>query len=204
MNIFTDWLHGTTSTIHEWTLTDRGQEKAGSPVHKAIFFTSDRQFALLSGGSPTGNPNVYQASLKLGAHVLDISDPGTTCRTQESEDLRKRVVSCRPGKGNVFAEYTPYWESGWRTGGIMKIGLRPGDAYMAEMSRLALYERKTAEGLHAWNVCQQATRDCIEDIVNASRAAGYQAVSGNEMQDGVTYPLLIVLDPSILTSPVKV
>ncbi|MCY1258430.1 hypothetical protein D9M68_46890 [compost metagenome] len=75
---------------------------------------------------------------------------------------------------------------------------------MAEMSRLALYARKTAEGLHAWNVCQQATRDCIEDIVDASRAAGYQAVAGNEMQDGVTYPLLIVLDPSILTSPVKV
>jgi hypothetical protein len=45
---------------------------------------------------------------------------------------------------------------------------------------------------------------CIEDIVDASRVAGYQAVAGNEMQDGVTYPLLIVLDPSILTSPVNV
>ncbi|BFT64286.1 hypothetical protein [Pseudomonas moorei] len=41
-------------------------------------------------------------------------------------------------------------------------------------------------------------------IVDASILAGYQAVAGNELQDGVSYPILIVLDPSILTSPVKV
>lgn len=204
MNINTDWLHGTTYTIDEWTLTERNQKKGGSPVHKAIFFTTDRDFAIFSGGGVTASPKVYMANLKPGAHVLDLSDPGRTCTTEESEELRKRVQSRRPGQGNVFAEYPFYWENGWRTGGMMKLGERPGDAYMAAMSRLALTEPKTPQSINAWNVCQQATRDAIEDIVDASRAAGYQAVAANEMQYGRTYPLLIVLDPSILTLPVKV
>lgn len=204
MTIYTDWLHGSTSTINEWTLTNRSQTKGGSPVHKAIFFTTDREFALLSGGCATGDPKVYKANLKSGSHVLNLSDPGRTCTTRESEDLRELVAGRRPGKGNVFAEYPYYWENGWRTGGMMKLGERPGDEYMTAMCRLALTEPKTPESIHAWNVCQQATRDCIEDIVDASRAAGYQAVVANEMQYRKTYPLLIVLDPKILTSPVMV
>ncbi|MDD1011664.1 MULTISPECIES: hypothetical protein [Pseudomonas] len=136
--------------------------------------------------------------------MLDISDPGVTCTPQESEQLRQLVVSRRPGKGNIQAEYQEYWENGWRTGEIMKYAVRPGDLQMAQMAHLALYQRETAAGLRAWNLMQQTTRDCIEDIVDASIAAGYQAVAGNERQYGVTYPILIVLDPNILTSPVKV
>lgn len=204
MNICTDWLHGTPSTITQWTLTERGVLKGRSPLHKGLFFTKNREFAVGSAGGPDASPNVYQATLKPEAHVLDISDPGVTCTPQESEQLRQLVVSRRPGKGNIQAEYQEYWENGWRTGEIMKYAVRPGDLQMAQMAHLALYQRETAAGLRAWNLMQQTTRDCIEDIVDASIAAGYQAVAGNERQYGVTYPILIVLDPNILTSPVKV
>ena len=86
----------------------------------------------------------------------------------------------------------------------MKYAVRPGDQQMAQMAELALNQRQTAAGQLAWNLLQKTTRDCIEDIVDASIAAGYQAVAGNEQQYGVTYPILIVIDPNILTSPVKV
>ena len=62
----------------------------------------------------------------------------------------------------------------------------------------------TPQAIVARNAIQMATRDCIEDIVDASIAEGYQAVAGNEMQTNTTYPILIVLDPSIITPPVKV
>ncbi|TCV51377.1 hypothetical protein EDB99_10743 [Pseudomonas sp. 460] len=75
---------------------------------------------------------------------------------------------------------------------------------MQAMQYLATYQRDTPEGIVSFNHIQKLTRDCIEDIVDAAIAAGYQAVAGNELQSGVTYPLLIVLDPSILTAPVKV
>ncbi|WP_426158115.1 hypothetical protein [Pseudomonas sp. TSRC2-2] len=136
--------------------------------------------------------------------MLDISAPGVTCSPEESENLRRLVVSRRPGKGNIQAEYLEYWVNGWWTGDIMKYAPRPGDLQMELMAHLALNQRKTPAGQHAWNLVQQITRDCIEDIVDAAIAAGYQAVAGNERQDGVTYPILIVLDPSILTSPKKV
>jgi hypothetical protein len=48
------------------------------------------------------------------------------------------------------------------------------------------------------------TRQCIEDIVDGAIKSGYQAVAGNEPQYGVTYPILIVLDPAILTPPIEV
>lgn len=208
MNIFTDWFHGTPSTIAQWTLSGRGALKGSAPLHKGIFFTTSRMFALGSAlgsaGESTASPNVYQATVRPGARVLDISAPGVTCSPEESESLRRLVVSRRPGKGNIQAEYLEYWVNGWRTGEIMKYATRPGDLQMEQMARLALFHRETAEGQHAWNLLQRITRDCIEDIVDAAIAAGYQAVAGNERQDGVTYPILIVLDPSILTSPVKV
>ena len=208
MNIFTDWLHGTPSTITQWTLSGRGALKGSAPLHKGLFFTTSRVFALGSAlgsaGGAKASQNVYQANLKPGARVLDISAPGVTCSPEESENLRRLVVSRRPGKGNIQAEYPEYWIAGWRTGDIMKYAPRPGDQQMELMAYLALEQRNTAAGQHAWNVLQQITRDCIEDIVDAAIAAGYQAVAGNERQDGVTYPILIVLDPSILTSPVKV
>ena len=208
MNIFTDWFHGTPSTIAQWTLTGRGALKGSAPLHKGLFFTTNRVFALGSAlgsaGGSEASPNVYQATLKPGARVLDISAPGVTCTPQESEHLRQLVVSRRPGKGNIQAEYLEYWVNGWRTGEMMKYAVRPGDLQMEQMARLALNQRETADGQRAWNLLQRITRDCIEDIVDASIAAGYQAVAGNERQDGVTYPILIVLDPNILTSPVKV
>ena len=208
MNIFTDWFHGTPSTIAQWTLTGRGALKGSAPLHKGLFFTTNRVFALGSAlgsaGGSEASPNVYQATLKPGARVLDISAPGVTCTPQESEHLRQLVVSRRPGKGNIQAEYLEYWVNGWRTGEIMKYAVRPGDLQMEQLARLALNQRETADGQRAWNLLQRITRDCIEDIVDASIAAGYQAVAGNERQDGVTYPILIVLDPNILTSPVKV
>ncbi len=204
MNIFTDWLHGTPSTITQWKLTGRGVLKGSAPLHKGLFFTTNRAFAEGSAGGPNASPNVYQANLKPEAHVLDISDPGVTCTHQESEHLRQLVVSRRPGKGNILSEYQFYWEKGWRTGEIMKYAVRPGDQQMAQMAELALNQRQTAAGQLAWNLLQKTTRDCIEDIVDASIAAGYQAVAGNEQQYGVTYPILIVIDPNILTSPVKV
>lgn len=204
MNIFTDWLHGTPSTIAQWTLTGRGALKGSAPLHKGLFLTTNREFAVGSAGGADASHNVYQATLKPGARVLDLSAPGVTCTLQESEHLRQLVVSRRPGKGNIQAEYQPFWENGWRTGAIMKYATREEDLQMKQMTHLALKQRETAAGQRAWNLLQQITRECIEDIVDASIAAGYQAVAGNELQDGVTYPILIVLDPNILTSPVKV
>jgi len=205
MNIFTDWLHGTPSNITQWKLNGREVFNKGSaPLHKGLFFTTNHAFALVNAGGPAGSSKVYKANLKPGACVLDLSDPGVTCTNQDSEHLRQLVVSRRPGKGNIQSEYQFYWEKGWRTGEIMKYAVRPGDQQMAQMAELALNQPKTAAGQLARNVLQKTTRDCIEDIVEASILAGYQAVAGNEQQYGVTYPILIVLEPSVLTSPVKV
>lgn len=203
MNIYTNWLHGTPSTITQWTLTGRGDLKGGLPLHKGLFFTTNRTFAEGSGGWSDGGataPNVYQANLIPGAQVLDISDPGVTCTSQESETLRKLVAARRPGKGNLQCETTEHWVNGWRTGHIMKYAPRPED----ERRLFLLTQPHTVDGRRAWNEIQTFTRDCIEDIVEASSEAGYQAVAGNEFQSGQKYPLLIVLDPTILTPPVKV
>ncbi|MFJ4135655.1 hypothetical protein [Pseudomonas cyclaminis] len=204
MNIYTDWLHGTPSLITQWTLTGRGALKGTTPLHKGLFFTTSRKFALASGRGHGASSNLYQATVKPGAHVLDITDPDVTCTPHESEHLRQLVVSRRPGLGNIQCEYEYYWKTGWRTGDIMKYAPRPGDEMMAKTADLALHQRHTSAGLRAWNLCQMITRQCIEDIVDASIEAGYQAVAGNERQDGVTYPILIVLDPDILTIPVKI
>lgn len=204
MNIFTDWLHGTPSIITEWTLSGRGALKGIAPLHKGLFFTTNRKFAEGSGRTTNATPNVYQASIKAGSHVLDLSEPGVTCTSQESEQLRQLAMSRRPGKGNVQCEYRAFWEKGWRTGEIMKYAVREGDQEMAMMSYLATEQRHTDVGQRAWNRMQMITRECIEDIVDASIKAGYQAVAGNERQYGITYPILIVLDPDILTSPVAV
>jgi hypothetical protein len=203
MNIFTDWLHGTPSVITHWMLANRGALKGAMPLHKALFFTTSRQFAAGSAG-PHANPNVYKSTLKPDARVLDISEPGLTCTLAESEQLRLLVANRRPGKGNIQCDYQELWEEGWRTGDIMKYAPRPGDQEMAHMAHLALNHRDINAGRQAWNMIQMITRQCIEDIVDASIGAGYQAIAGNERQDGVTYPILIVLDPNILTSPVKV
>lgn len=205
MNFSTNWLHGTTWTIKAWTLHGRGALKGATPLHKALFFTSDRSFAEGSSGASGSAVNVYQSTIKEGSNVLDLSNPGVTCTTEASEKFRKRVVQCRPGKTNVQAEHPEYWVPGWKTGAIMKYAHREHEAQqMQAMQYLATYQRDTPEGIVSFNHIQKLTRDCIEDIVDAAIAAGYQAVAGNELQSGVTYPLLIVLDPNILTAPVKV
>jgi len=84
LNIYTDWLHGTSSSITQWTIAGRGAVKGQTPLHKALFFTTDPFFAKFSGGP---SPTVYMANLLPGAHVLDISDPGVTCSREDSEKL---------------------------------------------------------------------------------------------------------------------
>ncbi|HBO1619467.1 hypothetical protein ACPA0O_18480 [Ectopseudomonas chengduensis] len=201
MNIYTDWLHGTSSSITQWTLAGRGAVKGQTQLHKALFFTTDPFFAKFSGGQ---SPTVYMANLLPGAHVLDISDPGVTCSREDSEQLRAAVAGMRPGKGNILCEYPYNWNKGWRTGEVMKYAPRPGDQMMAYLAHMAINFRDTSEGMQAWNTVQMITRQCIEDIVDGAIKVGYQAVAGHEQQDGVTYPILIVLDPAILTPPIKI
>ncbi|CAI9912229.1 hypothetical protein PAER4782_34645 (plasmid) [Pseudomonas aeruginosa] len=86
----------------------------------------------------------------------------------------------------------------------MKYAPRPGDQMMAYLAHMAINFRDTSEGMQAWNTVQMITRQCIEDIVDGAIKVGYQAVAGHEQQDGVTYPILIVLDPAILTPPIKI
>lgn len=205
MNFSTNWLHGTKWTITAWTLQGRGPLKGATPLHKALFFTSDRSFAEGSSGVSGKAVNVYQSTINEGSNVLDLSKPGVTCTPDESENFRKRVMQCRPGKTNVQAEYPEYWEKGWQTGAIMKLAHREHEAEkMQMMEYLATYQRDTPVGIDSFNLIQKMTRDCIEDIVDAAIAAGYQAVAGNELQSKLTYPLLIVIDPNILSAPVKV
>ena len=204
MNIFSDWLHGTSSIISDWKLTDRNVQKGGAQLHKALFFTTSRPFAALSSGVPAANTNVYQANLMPGARVLDISDPGVTCSFQQSNALRLRVVGLRPGLCNVQALKQQDWEQAWRTGDIMKYFIGSANDKIAKYAYVLNNMPNTPQAVAAWNAIQKATRDCIEDIVDASIAEGYQAVAGNEKQSNNTYPILIVLDPSIITPPLKV
>lgn len=197
-----DWLHGTPFNIEKWDVSERGDLKDGTPLHKALFFTTDRGFANASGGS--GHVNVYRANVKAGARILDLSDPGTTCSVTDSEEFRKLVVGIRPGRSNIQCQYQEYWEIGWRTGMVMKYAVREGDRPMEMAQYYLQHEPSTMNGIKAKIAIQAHTRDCIEDIVDAAIKARYQAIIGNEQQWGVTYPILIVIDPSILTRPVKV
>jgi hypothetical protein len=204
VNIFSDWLHGTTSIITHWKLTGRNVQKGGAQLHKALFFTTSRPFAELSSGAHARNTNVYLANLIPGARVLDISDPGVTCTFKESNDLRLRVVNLRPGLCNEQALNQQDWENAWRSGDIMKYFIGKTNIKMAMYAQVLKYMPGTPQAVAAWNAIQKATRDCIEDIVDASIAEGYQAVVGNEKQTHNTYPILIVLDPGVITPPVKV
>nr|WP_314565941.1 hypothetical protein [uncultured Pseudomonas sp.] len=200
MNMSLDWLHGTPFNIKEWQISERGDLKEGTPLHEALFFTTDRSFANASGGG--GHVNVYRANVQPGARILDLSDPGKTCSIPDSEAFRKLVVGVRPGLCNIQCVYKEYWEQGWRTGQIMKYAPRPDDWEMVDVAKRAVQTEKV--DIFAKVIIQEVTRDCIEDIVKAAKEAKYQAIIGNEFQSGVTYPILIVLDPSILTTPDKV
>ena len=145
MNIYTDWLHGTSSSITQWTLAGRGAVKGQTQLHKALFFTTDPFFAKFSGGQ---SPTVYMANLLPGAHVLDISDPGVTCSREDSEQLRAAVAGMRPGKGNILCEYPYNWNKGWRTGEVMKYAPRPGDQMMAYLAHMAINFRDPIRPVH--------------------------------------------------------
>ena len=86
----------------------------------------------------------------------------------------------------------------------MKYGVREGDQAMERARYYAQHHPSTMEGKAAKVIIQIHTRNCIEDIVDAAIKSKYQAIIGNEQQWGVTYPILIVIDPSILTPPVQV
>lgn len=184
-------------------IAGRGKLKGLAPLHKGLFFTMSLEFAKKCAG-PVASCSVYRAALHPDAHVLDISDPGVTCTFQESEQMRHLVAKRRQGERSIQCEFRESWEEGWRTGAIMSYSTRPGGRQIAYIAHLAVYDRHTDGGQRVMNMMQIITRQYIEDIVEASIEAGYQAVVGNERQDGETYPVLIVLDPNIITFPVKI
>lgn len=184
-------------------IAGRGELKGLAPLHKGLFFTTSLEFAKKCAG-PVTSCSVYQAALQPDAHVLDISDPGVTCTFQESEQMRHLVAKRRLGERSIQCEFRESWEEGWRTGSIMNYSTRPGDRQIAYISHLAFYDRHADGGQRVMNMMQIITRQYIEDIVEAAIEAGYQAIAGNERQDGKTYLILIVLDPVIMTAPVKI
>jgi hypothetical protein len=203
MNVFTDWFHGTRSIVSQWDLVGRAAVKNNTPLHKGLFFTTSIPFA--TGCIDGEKGHVYRSTVNQGAHILDMTAPGQTCTVAESEKFRNLVISCRRGKGNVQAEDRHSWERGWVSGEIMKYLPRHSEAIQMQTTfALAMNERHTELGIRSFNFLQKLTRDCIEDIVEAAIKAGYQAVAGHEIQFRVTHQILIVLDPSILTPPVKV
>ncbi|MFT5766663.1 MAG: hypothetical protein ACI9DH_000480 [Halioglobus sp.] len=206
MDYLSDWFHGTSSKFSQWKIESRHANlKNGMPLHGGLFFTKSLLFAKQSVEAYATNGHVYKTSVLPGIVMLDLSCPGETCTTAESESFRKVVRNVRPGKGNAQVDYQHYWQEGWKTGEMMKFAPPPHEAaYYQNLHHIALREPDTIQGVAIKNHLQAITRDCIEDIVTAGKLAGYQAIVGNEFQSGVSYPILIVLDSTILTSPVLV
>lgn len=203
MDFLTDWFHGTNSEFSQWKIDGRTANlKNGMPLHRGLFFTKSLLFAKQSVQAYATNGHVYKSSVLPGKAILNLSRPGETCTTVESESFRKAVRNVRPGKGNAQVDYQQYWQEGWKTGEIMKFAPPPHEAdRYQKLHHLALEFPGTAQSIAIMNQLQAITRDCIEDIVTAGKLSGYQAILGNEQQSGVSYPILIVLDSSILTVP---
>lgn len=205
MSASTNWYHGTVSTISDWKIGGRGAIKGAMSLHEGLFFSSDHSFAKLSADARDGACNVYSSTLTPKAKILDLSNPGVSCLSSDSESFRDLVRNIRPGKGNIQADYKEYWEAGWKNGHMMKYAPRPHEAEeIQKLFLLAQTQRHTKEGAESYNLIQSMTRNCIEDIVQAGRKAGYQAIIGNEFQYQKTYPILIVLDASVLSPPVPI
>lgn len=203
MDYLTDWFHGTNSRFSQWKIDGRPANlKNGMPLHRGLFFTKSLLFAKQSVQAYAANGHVYKSSVLPGKAMLNLIRPGETCTIAESESFREAVRSVRPGKGNAQVDYQHYWQEGWKTGEIMKFAPSPHEAeHYQRLHHLALAFPGTTQSIAVFNQLQAITRDCIEDIVTAGKLSGYQAILGNEQQSGASYPILIVLDSSILTPP---
>lgn len=195
------WLHGTAKYFDQWDLSSRKlSHKNGMPSHSAIFFTTNKEYAI---GASDGTNGLCTAELLEGANVLDMNK----CSTAESERYRLQVEKKRLGHKNPQIIYAQNWHNGWKSGSIMKYS--PSDEIeamiMQHKAELA-QATHTPEGAAAYNEMQLLTRSVIEELVTSAREIGYDAVIGNEINTlhpagKQTYEIMFVLNKDVLTPP---
>lgn len=196
------WLHGTEVRFSQWCIPGTQLHKNGAPSHSAIFFTTDRNFALAAAN---GKGFLCQARLDSKAKILDMNQPGALL----SEIYRGKVLAKPIGSKHIQVSQAGYWEAGWMSGSIMKYlpGSESENETLQAKAHLARTQKHTPEGAAAFNELQLLTRSVIEELVVCARDLKFDAVIGNEIDTlpstgPVTYRTMFALNPECLTPPV--
>jgi uncharacterized protein YbjQ (UPF0145 family) len=202
MKTYKTWMHGTQVYFTNWTLPlGRLKHKGGLDAHSAIFFTTDKEFAL---GAAQNYGGLCSAQLLPSANVLDMN----SCSASESENYRVKCSQKKMGRQSPNITYQPYWVSGWKTGRIMKyvVSTESEANVMKRKVELATTAIDTPEGIKAFNEIQLLTRQAIEELVISAKELGYDAVIGNEIDTlhpsgQKTYRIMFVINHKVLSPP---
>lgn len=200
------WLHGTSTYFEQWALPTCAQPyNRGFESHSAIFFTTDKNYAMKAACNSDG---LCTANLIDSARLLNMND----CAPELAERYRLRVLQKSIGSKNPNVLTSHQWRQAWVNGSIMKYAATspPLTAeeheQLKQMARLAVYEKHTLKGRVAFKTLQQLTRTVIEELITSARELGYDAVIGNEIDTDnptqpMVYPIMFVLNPNMLTTP---
>ena len=196
------WIHGTEVYFEEWLLPlPKPKHKGGLEAHSALFFTTNKEFALVCAN---GTGGLVSTAIKSDAKVLDMGN----CTPEESEAFRLQALSKQVSSKNRQVASKDYWEEGWKNGSIMKYA-PSSEIEMVRLQQklhLALNYEDTYEGAAASNEIQILTRNNIEDLVCAANDLGYDCVIGNEIdtrhKDGSkTYRIMFVNNVDSIFAP---
>lgn len=206
MNNANAWLHGTSVYFEQWALPAAAQpHNRGLETHSAIFFTTNREYALRAS---QGTGGICSAHLIESANVLNMNN----CTAEASEQYRLQVYKKNIGSKNPHVISSNNWQYAWAAGSIMKYSATspplPTEEYkrLKQMAHLAVHEKHTPQGMAAFRALQQLTRTVIEELVTSARELGYDAVIGNEIDTAdptqpTVYEIMFVLNPTMLTPP---
>lgn len=201
MNSKKIWLHGTAKYFDQWEFSSRTlPHKNGIQSHSAIFFTTNKGYAL---GASDGTNGLCSAELLDGANVIDMNN----CSTADSERYRLQVAKKRLGHKNPQIIYAPNWHRGWKSGSIMKYAVSNEAEARIMLQKADLAKAKhTPVGAAVFNELQLLTRNAIEELVTSAREIGYDAVIGCEIDTlhsagQQTYEIMFVVNRNILTNP---
>ncbi|WP_426339728.1 hypothetical protein ACN9MZ_26105 [Pseudoduganella sp. S-14] len=200
----TSWFHGTQHhiDIEAWAFPPGTHHKPELVAHSAVFLTTDRILAMGAGGK------LYTANINPSAKVLDLRIPG-----KESEEFRRVAILGKLGKDHSFAK-ADYWSAAWRQGKMMRFAsskphhIKDQERIMQAKGKYDAGDR-SEETIRLMIKGQNLTRAWIEEIVNAGRKLGYDALIGTEPDTyrpggAVICEVLFALNANALTAPVHV
>jgi len=190
------WYHGTSTKFQTWQIPPPKKDSV-LVAHSAIFFTTNKNFALGAG------PVVSKSSISPRANILDC-----TIKSSALEQLRLKVSQHRTNE--LFENYKiDNWYKGWVTGDVLRPLANESGVYF--LKSLVPEQAKSLGGDMdvAWAVVQHnATRGLIEHICTQAINLGLDGLFGNEVDrhsgqsEKLAQPWLAIFNASAVSPPV--